>query len=225
VIEFRNDIPVCIAPHPLYDNYGQKISRDEALAGLKLDPDFSYLLFFGFIRDYKGLYILLKAFSHPELKNKKLKLLVAGEFYENEAPYRELVKESGIEEDVIFFNRFIKDEEVKLFFCASDLVVQPYKTATQSGVTQIAFNFDKPMLVTSVGGLKDMVPHKKCGYVVDTDPDEIAMAILDYFDNDRKNEFSDCVSKEKMKFSWNRVTDAITEVFYRCLLKQLITTL
>lgn len=225
VIEFRNDIPVCIAPHPLYDNYGQKISRDEALAGLKLDPDFSYLLFFGFIRDYKGLDILLKAFSHPELKNKKLKLLVAGEFYENEAPYRELVKESGIEEDVIFFNRFIKDEEVKLFFCASDLVVQPYKTATQSGVTQIAFNFDKPMLVTNVGGLKDMVSHKKCGYVVDTDPDEIAMAILDYFDNDRKNEFSDCVSKEKMKFSWNRVTDAITEVFYRCLLKQLITTL
>lgn len=225
VAEFRNDIPVSVAPHPLYDNYGQKISREEALSALKLSPDFSYLLFFGFIRNYKGLDILLKAFSHPDLRNRRLKLLVAGEFYENEAPYRKMVQEYGIVEDVVFFNRFINDEEVKLFFSAADLVVQPYKEASQSGVTQIAFHFDKPMLVTRVGGLKEMVPNGKCGYVVDTDPREIAMAILDYFGNDRKKVFSDGVSNEKSKYSWNRMTDAITEVFYRCLLKQLITAL
>lgn len=225
VVDFRNDIPVSFAPHPLFDNYGKKVSREEALNALKLDPDFSYLLFFGFIRDYKGLDILLKAFSHPDLKNRKLKLLVAGEFYENEASYMKMAIESGIGNDVIFFNRFIDDEEVKLFFGAADLVVQPYKTASQSGVTQIAYHFDKPMLVTDVGGLKETVPHGKCGYVVQPEPEDIARAIIDYFGNNRKEAFTECVMKEKLKFSWSRMTDAITEVFYRCLLKQLITAL
>lgn len=225
VVDLRKDIPVSMAPHPLFDNYGEKISRREALGALKLDPDFSYLLFFGFVRNYKGLDILLKAFSNPELKKKKLKLLIAGEFYENEGSYRKLASESGIEKDVIFFNRFIKDDEVKLFFCAADLVVQPYKTATQSGVTQIAYHFDKPMLVTDVGGLKETVAHEKCGYVVKPEPEDISAAIIDFFSRDRNEEFTECVRKEKVKFSWNRMTDAVTEVFYRCLLKQLIKDL
>jgi glycosyltransferase involved in cell wall biosynthesis len=112
-----------------------------------------------------------------------------------------------------------------MFFSAADLVVQPYKSATQSGVTQIAFHFDKPMLVTDVGGLKEIVPHEKCGYVVQPEPKTIADAIIDYFDNDRKSAFSECVRKEKEKFTWNKMTDAVTEVFYKCLLKQLIKAL
>ncbi len=225
VLDFRNDIPVSMAPHPLFDNYGEKISRSEALKALKLDPAFSYLLFFGFIRNYKGLDILLEAFAGKELKNKNLKLLVAGEFYENETSYHKQAAESGIEKDVIFFNRFINDDEVKLFFCAADLVVQPYKSATQSGVTQIAYHFDKPMLVTDVGGLKEMVPHEKCGYVVKPQAEEISAAINDYFSNNRSEEFTKSVMKEKTKFSWNKATEAINEVFYRCLLKQLIKDL
>ena len=222
---FRKDIPVCSSPHPLFDNYGKKLDRNEALSALKLDPQNSYLLFFGIIRDYKGLDILIRAFSDSRLRGRKLKLIVAGEFYEDEARYRNLVKESGLENDVIFYNHFIKDEDVRLFFSGADLVVQPYKSATQSGVTQIAYHFDKPMLVTDVGGLKEIVPDGKCGYVVQPDPKIIADAISDFFENGRKNAFSECVRKEKEKFTWNKTTDAVTEVFYKCLLKQLIKAL
>jgi glycosyltransferase involved in cell wall biosynthesis len=222
---FRNDIPVCSAPHPLFDTYGKKLDRNEALTALNLDPQYSYLLFFGIIRDYKGLDILIRAFSDSRLRGKKLKLIVAGEFYEDETRYRNQVKESGLENDVIFYDHFIKDEDVRLFFSGADLVVQPYKSATQSGVTQIAYHFDKPMVVTDVGGLKEIVPDGKCGYVVKPDPKIIADAIADYFENGRKNAFSECVRKEKEKFTWNKTTDAVTEVFYKCLLKQLIKAL
>ncbi len=222
---FRKDIPITVTAHPLFDNYGKKINRKEALSALNLDPDFIYLLFFGFVRNYKGLDLLLKAFADNRLRDKKLKLIIAGEFYESEAPYRKIVRESGLEDDVIFFNRFINDDEVKLFFSSADLVVQPYKSATQSGVTQIGYQFDVPMLVTDVGGLKEIVPHEKCGYVVKPDPEEIADSIIDYLENNRKSAFTECVKKEKEKFSWNKMTDSITEVFYRCLLKQLIKAL
>jgi len=225
VAEFRNDIPICASPHPLFDNYGKKLDRSEALSALKLDPQNSYLLFFGIIRNYKGLDILIKAFSDARLRGRNLKLIVAGEFYKNEVQYRKLVTESGLEKDIIFYDHFINDEDVRLFFSGADLVVQPYKSATQSGVTQIAFHFDKPMLVTDVGGLKEIVTHEKCGYVVQPDPKIIADSIIDYFDNGRKNAFSECVRKEKEKFSWNKTTDAVTEVFYKCLLKQLIKAL
>ena len=222
---FRKDIPITVTPHPLFDNYGKKLSRNEALTSLNLDPDYFYLLFFGFVRNYKGLDILLKAFADKRLREKKLKLIVAGEFYESEGPYRAIVKESGLEKDVIFFNRYIDDNEVRFFFSGADLVVQPYKSATQSGVTQIAYQFEVPMLVTDVGGLKEIVPHEKCGYVVKPDPEDIADSIIDYLDNNRKKAFSECVKKEKEKFSWNKMTDSVTEVFYRCLLKQLIKAL
>jgi len=225
VESFRKDIPVCSTPHPLFDTYGKKLTRKEALSALKLDQESLYLLFFGFIRNYKGLDILIKAFSDDRLRGKNLKLIVAGEFYENENSYRKQVMESGLEKDIIFFNKFISDREVGLFFSGADLVVQPYKSATQSGVTQIAYHFDKPMLVTDVGGLKEIVLHEKCGYVVQPDPKNIADAIIDYFDNNRKIAFTENVKKEKERFSWNKMTDSVTEVFYRCMLKQLIKAL
>ena len=225
VENFRKDIPVTYTPHPLFDTYGKKLNRNDALSALKLDQNCIYLLFFGFIRNYKGLDILIRAFSDSRLRGKNLKLLVAGEFYENETLYRNLVRESGLEKDVIFYDHFIENTEVGLFFSGADLVVQPYKSATQSGVTQIAYYFDKPMLVTNVGGLKEIVEHGKCGYVVEPDPGNIADAIIDYFDNNRENAFTQCVRKEKARFSWNKMTDAVTEVFYRCMLKQLIKAL
>lgn len=222
---FRKDIPVLTSPHPLFDNYGRKIPRNDALASLNLDPEYSYLLFFGLIRDYKGLDLLIEAFSDNSLRNKKLKLIVAGEFYENPDKYIDLIKKYNLQNDIILVNHYIDDSEVVLYFSAADLVVQPYRAATQSGVTQIAFQFDKPILVTDVGGLKETVVHNKCGYVVKPDPKSIAEAIADYFENDRKTLFTAGVKLEKEKYSWNKFTDAIIEVFYKCLLQQLISSL
>jgi D-inositol-3-phosphate glycosyltransferase len=213
---FRENIAVKLSPHPLFDNYGKRVGRNDALASLNLDTNYSYLLFFGFIRAYKGLDLLIESFSDKRLRNRNLKLIIAGEFYEDDIPYRELVKKHELEDEVVFYDHFIRDEEVSLFFSVADLVVQPYKSATQSGVTQIAYYFDKPMLVTDVGGLREIVPDGRCGYVVKPDPQSITEAIIDFFDNNRKEEFTAGVIKEKEKFSWDKMTASIIEVYDNC---------
>ncbi len=157
--------------------------------------------------------MLIKAFSDKRLRNRKLKLIVAGEFYEDDAPYRSIIKEFELENDIIFFDHFIRDEDVPLFFSVADLIVQPYKSATQSGVTQIAFHYEKPMLVTDVGGLREIVTDGKCGYVVKPEVEEIANALVDYFDNNKKALFTEGVKKEKEKFSWDKMTASIIEVY------------
>jgi D-inositol-3-phosphate glycosyltransferase len=210
---FRDNIPVKLSPHPLFDNYGVTVDREKACKMLNLDRDYSYMLFFGFIRAYKGLDMLIEAFSDKRLRNRKLKLIVAGEFYEDDTPYKDLIKKNDLGNDIIFFDHFIKDSEVPLFFSVADLVVQPYKSATQSGVTQIAFYFEKPMLVTDVGGLKEIVPDGKCGYVVKPDPMSISEAIVDFYDNRRQEQFTEGVKREKEKFSWDKMTEAIIEVY------------
>jgi D-inositol-3-phosphate glycosyltransferase len=213
---FREDIPVKLSPHPLFDNYGARVDRIEAISALDLNQDYSYLLFFGFIRAYKGLDLLIEAFADTRLRNKKLKLIIAGEFYEDDTPYRALIKKYNLENEVILYDRFIKDEEVSLFFSVADIIVQPYLTATQSGVTQIAYHFEKPMLVTDVGGLSEIVIAGKCGYVVKPESGSIADAIVDYFENNRKALFTEGVKKEKGKFSWDKMTEAIIDVYHNC---------
>jgi D-inositol-3-phosphate glycosyltransferase len=213
ILKFRKDIPNRLSPHPMFDDFGEPLEREEALARLGLNPAFRYLLFFGFIRDYKGLDWLLKAFSDPRLSNHHLKLIVAGEFYTDSKPYHNLIKELKLTNDVILRNDFIPNEEVNRYFCASDLVVQPYKHATQSGVTQIGYYFDKPMLVTDVGGLSEIIPHNKVGYVVEPEPERIADAIADFFNNDRKSEFEKNIIVEKQKYLWSNMVNAILEVY------------
>jgi glycosyltransferase involved in cell wall biosynthesis len=215
--QFRSDIPVKLNPHPVFDNFGAPVDRDEALAKIGLDPSFSYILFFGFIRKYKGLDLLIEAFSNKQLRNRNLRIIIAGEFYDDAAPYREQVERSQLVNEIIFFDRFINDDEVSLFFGSADLVVQPYRNATQSGVTQIAYHFGKPMLVTDVGGLREIVPDRKCGYVVNPDPESIFNAISDYFSNNRKEEFTRNVIAEKDKYSWAKMTASITEVYNKCI--------
>jgi glycosyltransferase involved in cell wall biosynthesis len=210
---FRKDIPVKLSPHPLFDNYGSLLHREEALAKLNLDNQSRYLLFFGFIRAYKGLDLLLEAFTDTRLRNGNIKLIIAGEFYEDDTPYLEIITRNNLENDVILFNHFIKDIEVPLFFSAADMVVQPYKSATQSGVTQIAFYFEKPMLVTDVGGLREIVIDGKCGYVVKPEPAPVSEAIVDFFGNNRIEEFTEGVRQEKEKYSWDKMTEAILEVY------------
>ena len=213
---FRTGIPVHLNPHPLFDNFGSLVERDIALSKLGLDNDYSYLLFFGFIRAYKGLDLLIEAFSDEKLRNRNLKLVVAGEFYEDDLPYKALVKKYNLENDVIFFDRFIDDDEVSLFFSIADLVVLPYKNATQSGVTQIAYHFEKPMLVTDVGGLSEIVADGKCGYVVKPEAGFVSEAITDFFDNNRSEKFIIGIKEEKKKYAWDKLTATIKEVLNEC---------
>jgi len=203
---------VVFCPHPLYDNFGEKVSREEALRFLHLDPDTRYMLFFGIIRDYKGLDLLLQAMGDERIKRMKVKLIIAGEFYNNGEQYHELEKSLGLENQLVWHSEFVPDSEVKYYFNACDIVVQPYKSATQSGVTQIAYHFEKPMLVTDVGGLKEIVPDGVVGYVTAVDPAQIADALVDFFANDRKEAFERNIQVEKQKYSWGRMVDALVSV-------------
>ena len=201
--------PCLLSPHPIYDNFGTAVSREEAIGSLGLDPSAKYMLFFGFIRDYKGLDILLKAIADERIKNSDIKLIVAGEFYNNSETYFELEKQLGLEGKIIWRTDFIADEQVKNYFCASDIIVQPYKTATQSGVTQIAYHFEKPMLVTNVGGLPEIVPNGKVGYSVEPEAKVIADAISDFYCNGRYAEFVENIKEEKKKYSWDRMLENV----------------
>jgi D-inositol-3-phosphate glycosyltransferase len=204
--------PTRFIPHPVYDFFGDHVPGATALDYLGLDPDQKHLLFFGIIRKYKGLDLLLKAFASRKISHINLKLIVAGEFYENERRYLDLAEKLGIENRVLFTRSFVPREEVGYYFAASDLVVLPYLTATQSGVTQIAYHFDKPMLVTNVGGLKETVPHGQVGYVCEKDPEEIAAAIADFFDNKRSGEFTENIKTEKKRFSWETMVKGIEDL-------------
>jgi glycosyltransferase involved in cell wall biosynthesis len=212
ILVFREDIPRAICPHPLFDNFGEKMSRDEALQKLNLDPSFHYMLFFGFIRDYKGLDLLLKAMANPVLNTMPVKLIIAGEFYTDPKPYFEMIEKFGIGSKIIMMDKFIADHEVNRYFCSADIVVQPYKDATQSGVTQIGYHFEKPMLVTNVGGLAEIIPDQKAGYVVRPDEEDIARALIDFYQNKRQTEFEANVAEEKKKFSWSNMISSIEKV-------------
>jgi glycosyltransferase involved in cell wall biosynthesis len=197
-------------PHPLYDNFGDILSKKEAIEKLDLDPSFSYLLFFGFIRAYKGLDLLIQAMKF--ISNPNLKLIIAGEFYEESQHYYQLIKNLNLHDKIILKTNFITDSEVKYYFCASDLVVQPYKSATQSGVTPLAYHFEIPMVVTNVGGLTAMVPDGKVGLIAESNPESIASKINDFFQNQNAEEFKKNLKVEKQKYSWSVMTKAILDI-------------
>ncbi|MCD6090111.1 MAG: glycosyltransferase, partial [Bacteroidales bacterium] len=204
--------PVRMSPHPLYDHFGEGLSREVALKKLDLNPEYNYLLFFGFIREYKGLDLALKAMASSKLQNLKLKLIIAGEFYSDSKSYFDLVKILGISDRVLFYSEFITDSQIPTYFAAADLIVQPYKNATQSGVTQVAYHFNKPILVTNVGGLPELVPHQKVGYVSSLEPEEIASYILDFYQHRRADEFSNNIKEFKKKYSWNLFVQQFDEL-------------
>ncbi len=206
--EFSSDMPLVISPHPLFDNYSVPVSRAEAIVRLKLSPADRYMLFFGFIREYKGLDLLIRAMAEECVREAGVKLIVAGEFYEDEKPYFNLIRQLGTGDNITFHSHFISDEEVKYYFSAVSLVVQPYRSATQSGVTQVAYHFNKPMVVTNVGGLAEIVPDGVCGYVVEPDPTEIAGAICDFFSGDEER-FAEGIERQKKEYSWERLTEAL----------------
>lgn len=212
-LSFKKDLIAGYCPHPIFDNYGERLPQKEAKLKLGLDENFNYLLFFGFIRDYKGLDLLLEAFADKRLRKFKVKLLVAGEFYSSPEPYLELIRKNKLEDFIVLRTDFIPDDKVNLYFSAVDMVVQPYKSATQSGVTQIGYHFEKPMLVTNVGGLSEIIPNGKVGYVVETNPESIANAIDDFYENDRISEFEFNIVEEKKKFSWAAMAHTFLSIY------------
>lgn len=210
---FRAELPMGFCPHPIFDNYGELVSFETAKQRLNLDMNTRYLLFFGFIRDYKGLDLLIQAFADERLRKFPVKLLVAGEYYSSPEPYIQLIKEHDLEEFIELRTDFIADDEVNLYFSAVDMVVQPYKSATQSGVTQIGYHFNKPMLVTNVGGLSEIIPDGKIGYVVEPEVLPIANALVDFYEQDRRPEFEANMIEEKKKFSWSNMANTFLSVY------------
>lgn len=208
---FGVETNTAFCPHPLFDFYGEKIPKKYAAKNLNIALEPSYLLFFGIIRNYKGLDLLLNAFNHEYFKDNNIKLLVAGEFYSDYEKYETLIKELQLEKQVIVHNRFIPDAEVSSYFSLSDLLVLPYKSATQSGVTQVGFFYDIPMLVTNVGGLGELID-KSIGYIVEPNSKEIQTALIDFYQNKRQQVMSSSVSIKKEDFSWKRMVNTINKI-------------
>ncbi len=199
--------------HPVYDIFGAAIPRDEARQLLGLPPEAPVLLFFGFIRQYKGLHVLLESMPRVVEAVPDARLVVAGEFYDDEAPYQALIDQHSLGEHVHLHADYIPNAEVTRYFCAADVVVQPYVTATQSGVAQIAFHFDKPAIITDVGGLAEVVPHEQAGLVVPPeDPAALAAAIIRFFNEHMVAPLTEGVRREKQKYSWDRLYEAVEDL-------------
>ena len=202
LVDLKLKQPMVYVPHPMYDTFGPAISKTEAKQKLRFDANTNYLLFFGFIRKYKGLGLLLDAFADERLKDLNLKLIIAGEFYEDKTPYLQQIEKLNFQNKVMVCDDFIPNNQVSTYFCASDVVIQPYLNATQSGVTQIAYYYNKPMIVTNVGGLAELVPNNKVGFVCEVDKDQIVQAIFNYFTQQKEQAFAQAMEHEKQRFTW-----------------------
>jgi glycosyltransferase involved in cell wall biosynthesis len=213
---FQPTKPARTVAHPLYDNFGEPIPQREARAllrekGLNIGDKDKVVLFFGFIRNYKGLDIALEAMADKGVRDQGIKLLVAGEFYEDAAPYHELIARLNIADALLLRTDFIPDSEVRQYLCAADAVIQPYRNATQSGVTPLAYHFEKPMIVSNVGGLAALVPHEQVGLVAAPEPHAMAEAMLRFFILG-ESFFIPALRQEKAKYSWSRLVANILEI-------------
>lgn len=211
---FAIDKPSAFVPHPLYDNFGEKTDKYVARKKIGIDSDKKIILFFGFIRKYKGLDWLFEAIKillekYPQ--DDQLRFLIAGEFYEDRKPYDDLIDKLNIRDQLILKTDFISDSDVRYYLSAADLVVQPYKSATQSGVTPLAYHFEVPMVVTRVGGLPALVPEGKVGLIAEPNPESIADKIHDYFLSDSE-QYVQHIREEKKKYSWENMMNAILKV-------------
>ena len=210
------DKPAYFTPHPVYDSYNEAVSKQAACEKLQLDPAKKYILFFGFIREYKGLDWLLEAMADSRIVNSGIELIAAGEYYnkEVEANNNKIIEQHKLQSRVHLKTDFIPNSEVRYYFSAADLVVQPYKHATQSGITQIAFHFEKPMLVTNVGGLAEVVPDGKVGFVAEPDPRSIATAILKFYEPNSIPDLHRNILNEKKKYTWDTFTDVMMKAVF-----------
>ena len=206
--KINNRVSVESLFHPIYNSYSKITNKASALKSLNLKEG-KYILFFGLIRKYKGLDLAIRAMSNKFIVEKNIKLIIAGEFYDSEEKYQDLIRDLNLK-NIIIYNQFIKNNQVPDFFSVSNLVILPYTSATQSGVTQLAMYYKKPMLVTNVGGLPEIIDHKKDGYISSTNPDEMSEYILDYFSQDKKEKnMSSAISKKHDFYSWDNFVKKI----------------
>lgn len=200
-----------VLPHPIYSNFGLPVEKIEARNHLKF-KDEKLILFFGFIRDYKGLDVLFN--SLKLLKDEmNIKLIVAGEYYSNKEKYLKLAEELKIKENLLLFTDFIPTSEVKYYFSAADCIILPYRDATQSGIVQIAMNFRKPVIATNVGGLGEVIENGRTGFIVEKEsPEALAVAIKKFYLENREEEFVKNISAEAEKYSWKKFVDGIFQL-------------
>lgn len=210
-LEAYTHAPALFSPHPMFEHFGERKERTEACNALDINPNERYSLFFGLIRDYKGLDTLIEAWA--KFRRPGHKLLIAGEFYASREKYVEIIERLQLANDIILHDHFIPDSEVVNYFSAADCVVLPYKTATQSGVTQIAYNFRTPIIVTDVGGLKEIVPDGVVGYVVESSVNGVLNGLERIYEAGRLEEFTHNMEHERKRFSWATMCDKIEEVY------------
>lgn len=206
------DMPTGYTPHPLYDHYGEKLDKAAARSLLNLPQDEKIVLFFGFIRRYKGLDILLEALHDMEVRAMNIKLLVVGEYYDRADYYQSIIAKYKLQSQVILHTDFVPNDQVAAYFSASDCVVLPYRSATQSGITQIAYHFSLPMIASDVGGLPEMVKDGVVGYVVEPEAKAIARGLVRFYRENRAQEFVQHIEKEKKKYGWQAFTDKIFDI-------------
>jgi glycosyltransferase involved in cell wall biosynthesis len=208
LLSLRSGARVTVHPHPTYTQFAQgSLTRQDAR--LRLGVEGRVLLFFGLVRAYKGLHTLLQAYGRVAEKLDAT-LLIVGEFYEDRAPYDAEISALGIGARVRVIDRYIPDEDVEVYFRAADLVVLPYRSATQSGITQTAFAFERPVVVTAVGGLPDVVDDGVTGYVVPPDNAEaLAGAIERFFASDAAGAMSAAIRAGSERFSWKGCVEAL----------------
>ncbi len=208
--------PALFSPHPMFENYGERIDRTEACKALDLDPEKRYALFFGLIRDYKGLDWLLEAWRKLKCEKRipeESQLLIAGEFYTDKTPYTKLISATELKDCVILHDRFVPDSEVKNYFSAADFLVLPYKTATQSGVTQIAYKFNLPTIVTRVGGLAEIIPDWEAGLVCEPSVDAIASAIEQIQTPSTLEKLRSGMACHATRFTWPEMCKRLLEAY------------
>ena len=214
----KNDIktfshkPVSISPHPIFNHFGDPITKMEARTQLGLPEQDKIILFFGYIRKYKGLDLLIQAMANETIKKLGIQLMIVGEFYEDASAYHDLVSSLGLQDQIKFYPNYIPDGEVKNYVCSADFIIQPYRNATQSGVTPLAYHFEKPMLVTNVGGLADTVPNLKTGIVVSPTTEAIAKGIETLYELG-ENHFITNIIEEKKKYSWAQMTEKFLALY------------
>jgi glycosyltransferase involved in cell wall biosynthesis len=197
--------------HPLYDNYGEALPREEALAQLGLPADGKYVLFFGFIRKYKGLDLLLEAMADKRVAVAGIQLIIAGEYYGDRDLYEGIIARHQLEARVHRFTDFIPNDEVKLYFSAADCIALPYRSATQSGITQVAYHFGRGMVATRVGGLPEVVQDGETGILCEPDPASIAEALLSYFAPGGLPDLEVHLAEARSRYSWESFAGAILD--------------
>jgi glycosyltransferase involved in cell wall biosynthesis len=205
-------LPHVMLPHPTYENFGDPIPRDDARARLGIVAP-KVLLFFGFVRRYKGLDRLLAAMPEIVRRVPDAHLLVVGEFYESAEPYLEQIRSGGVGERITIHDRYVSNEEVALWFSAADMLVLPYHHATNSGIAMIGYNFAVPAIVTNVGSLGEVVIDGLTGFVLDdASPDAIASAVERMYEGDTRERFSEAIIEERKKYSWERFAQGMVDL-------------